>query len=311
MKVCNFLQRCNIKILSLCLSSGLLVILPGCARFAQEAPPVVLKKMDYRPMTPEEKRRQTESSATDRAELKSKLKAITGIPVKDMSLDNLLCAKEYAIALGQLEDASLYLERILQITEDQQILKTARLELADVYFDMGAFAKAGKHYGEYIVFYPGSLYREYAEYKAILCRFYQTLEHDRDQSKTKETLDLIQAYLDEVGNKEYIGEIKNIQRLCYQKIVDKEIYVINYYAKQKSFNAAQTRLNSVRSLYAQTVQDLEPQLLVLEMSLAEQQKDTEMFERKRKELINQYPNFASTVLVDATQKKKRDYVAFF
>ena len=125
MKVCNFLQRCNIKILSLCFSLGLLVILPGCARFAQEVPPVVLKKMDYRPMTPEEKRRQTESSATDRAELKTKLKAVAGVPAKDMSLSNLLLAKEYAIALGQLEDAATYLERILIITEDQQILKGA------------------------------------------------------------------------------------------------------------------------------------------------------------------------------------------
>lgn len=311
MKVRNFLQRCNNQILYLCTISGLMLLLPGCARFAQELPPVVLKKMEHRPLTPEEKRRQVEASQEQRAELKNKLRQVTKKPIPDMTFEQLNCAKEYAIQLGQLEDATQYLERILIITEDQQVLKSGRLELADVYFDMGKFEQAGKMYGEYVIFYPGSTYREYAEYKAILCRFYQTLEHDRDQSKTKDTLDMIQAYLDESGSKEYVHEIKNIQKLCYKKLVDQELYVVNFYTKKKSFEAAQHRINTVRNLYGKKIDDLEPQLLVWEIELAQRQADTQRVERKNKELINQFPHYAATTLAENEPKKKRDYVSFF
>ena len=247
----------------------------------------------------------------ERLTLKHKLKDETTLAPKDMSFEQLENAKNLTIELGYPQDAIVYLERMIVTTQDQEKLKELRLELADLYFDIGKFEKAGKLYGEYIISYPGSEHKEYAEYKAILCRFYLTLGTDRDQTKTEETLALIQTYLDEpMPSREYRLAIQDIQKQCWQKVRDREEYIFNFYLKQHKFEGAERRLAYIKEKFKGHLDDMPRLVLEMELTLASKQGKNDIIEQKQQELIQQFPQYASFVLAQTTPRKKSHVSTF-
>ena len=88
--------------------------------------------------------------------------------IRDMTIEELLTAKEYATALGNKELVIKYIkERLIVEIKDPEQLRNLRLELADLYFEKEEMKKATHCYLEYIKFYPVSKSRHYAEYIAI------------------------------------------------------------------------------------------------------------------------------------------------
>jgi len=111
-----------------------------------------------------------------------------GKNVNEMNIAELRRGKEFALLTDNKNAAIKMIDRMVVISTDQQEIAALYLERADLHFDLGRFAKAGKYYEEYLKMYPGSDKVDEVKYKTILCRFYQTLDIDRDQSKTKSAL---------------------------------------------------------------------------------------------------------------------------
>ncbi len=190
---------------------------------------------------------------------------VTRKTLKEMSLPELREAKEKALEKRQKESALSYLKRMLAICDDKDMLKDIMLELADLLFDMGKLEKAGVMYAEYMMLYPGSDSVEYAEYKGILCWFYRTLGHDRDQTQTEETLKLTDQFLERSDIfTTYASDVKKIKRQCYEKLYDSELSVFEFYLKRGSYNAAQSRLKSMEKRFLKPMPDIRPKLAALD-----------------------------------------------
>ncbi len=157
--------------------------------------------------------------------------------------------------------------------------------------------------------YPGSDKVDEVKYKSILCRFYQTLDIDRDQTKTKSTLALANEYLKQPDIfSSYQKDVKDIQKKCCKKLLESEIYVFNFYLKRGNTKAAQTRLDFMREHYMPAVPEVEPELLSLECELATKLGDFERVKAKKEELAQRFSN-EDTVVV--AQNKKPEYVSKF
>lgn len=227
--------------------------------------------------------------------------------IKTMTVEELQKAKEYYIAINNKTNAILYLEQIITIASDQQLLKDFRLELADLYFEQGLISKACKVYTSYLGLYPGSEHRAYVHYRAILCRFYETFSSDRDQTRTEETLVLTQEYLNRsITDKEfytvYATDVETIQKQCCKKLFEHDIDIFKFYYKKGNYKAADVHLAYMKKHYSKLYRESEPELLTLECTIAEQKHDLTRLLAKQTELKNKFPEHHATIMAQNTKK---------
>jgi len=213
-----------------------------------------------------------------------------------MEYEELEQAKNKQIIADNKEVAIKYLEQMLKLCDNINKLAQHLVELADLLFDCSKFGKAGKIYTEFTNLYPGSQQIEYAFYRAILCSFYQTLDAERDQTKTEETIQLIDNFLErEDIFRQYKDEVYRIQIACYQKLVASEINICTFYIKKSSYQSAQKRLDSLRTEWLPKIPAVESQIIILEIALAEKRGNEKIVVQKQQELKKKYPQEITTV----------------
>ncbi|MGB8366937.1 MAG: outer membrane protein assembly factor BamD [Candidatus Babeliales bacterium] len=218
-----------------------------------------------------------------------------------MAYEDLEIAKNKQIEDGNNDIAIKYLEQMLKLCDDIYKMAAHLLELGDLLFEGEKFEKSGKIYTEFTMLYPGNDQIEYALYRAILCSFYQTLDADRDQTKTTETIKLIDNFLDRADIfSQYKTEVYQIQSNCYQKLIASEIGICTFYIKRGSYRPAQKRLDGLQQEWLPKIPALESQVILLEITLAEKKGEKEIVEKKQQELQKKYP--AETILLAENKK---------
>lgn len=204
--------------------------------------------------------------------------------IKDMNYVELVQSRH---AYGaDAHHAIPYVERMLALCSDPVELKELRLEIAELQFTDGNLEKAEQAYREYSSYYPGSEDLEYAQYKEILCAFYQTLESDRDQTKAKEALNKSGEFLAQSLYHTYADDVHIIQQQCKRTIFDSEVHVFNFYLDQDKLPAAENRLAYMKEHYADDLQ-LQRPIIQLEALLAQKQGNITLFKEKEA-LLAQY-----------------------
>jgi outer membrane protein assembly factor BamD (BamD/ComL family) len=174
--------------------------------------------------------------------------------ISKMSFDELKVAKDALVAKKDTVVVAKYLEQMIKMSDDVKTTGGLMVELADVYFDLGELAKAELIFTEYARLYQGSDLIEYALYKAVLCSFYATLAADRDQTKTHETVKLANTFIarKDIFTK-YSSEVETIRTSCYQRIVESEIGIFNFYMHQGNLVSAQQRLDNLNKEWLEKV----------------------------------------------------------
>ncbi len=232
-----------------------------------------------------------------------------------LNLAELERGKQYYDALDNKEMAIKYIEEMIKKASDPQQLEHLRLELADNYFELGKFEEANKIYSLYISLYPGSEYRVYAHYQAILCRFYTSLSSDRDQTRTQEALALAQNYLNKAHKeqdsyKEYLDDVINIKKLCCDKLYESDLNIFNFYQNKGSLKACRIHLDQMKKRFQDIAhEDIQIKLLTLECSMAELEKDTTLLALKKSELEGKFPH-APILMASSEPTKKRAITQF-
>lgn len=165
----------------------------------------------------------------------------------DLTFEDLEHNRKYYITNNtDKETLARNLERMLSLCKDQDKICNIRLELADVYFDSNKLDKAATSYKEFVKLYPGNNMAEYASYKEILSNFKESLDFDRDQTKTKEALSLSENFVTKSKNKEHLKEIKQVIRDCKKKLLKAEINMFYFYLRKPNYKAAQKRLDYLK-----------------------------------------------------------------
>lgn len=221
-------------------------------------------------------------------------------------------AADLSIKLGWFDKALLYLQQLITNSKDSELIKVVKLEIADLLFEMGKLAKAQDAYAEFLELYPGCKHAEYAQYKNILCAFYQTLSPDRDQTPTRQTLALTESYLEKgLAYKQYRTEVAQIRQQCNVLLYENDVDIFNHYLKSKKYSSAAGRLAHIKMQHLPKLPNFEPNVLTLECRLAKAQGDTQVYELKLAQLNKKYPQHDQVTRVAHNSSKKKDYATRF
>lgn len=219
------------------------------------------------------------------------------IPTKLMNFAQAKYAKDY---FKNADDKFMHTkccERILALSGDQETACKTTLELAQISLDEGEYAKAQKYASLYQNLYPGSEDIEKASYINIKAHFLDTLNAERDQSKTSQTIELAKNFIKNNDLSDYTDTVKEMLESCYQKLIISELNVaqtylnrFNYSGRETSLAAAQARLDYVRRELLPQAEFTEGLLLNAEIKLASARKDMDKVKSKKHELDTKYPN---------------------
>lgn len=168
------------------------------------------------------------------------------------------------------------IERMIKLCDDAKELAQLTLQAGDLYFEKGYLTEAEQYYSEFSSIFQGNEKAEYASYRSIQCSFKRTHSFDRDQTKTEETIEMVNKFLEHQSFKTYIKEVEEIRTECYKKIAEREIYVCDFYIKKGSLKAAERRLDTIKSDWLSRVPEIAERVVMLEASVADLRKEKNM-----------------------------------
>lgn len=230
------------------------ILLIPTLTLAKDAAQPVATLQQAKPRSHKEKqkarREKTKKRKEKKAEEVKKTDAPKGKTLKTMSFADLKNSKEQLMKANDKETGCKYLEKMLPLANDLNERRDLTLELADTYFDIGELEKAGKMYKEFSTMYPSSGKVEVATYKAVLCSFYATLEADRDQTKTEDTIELATSFLDRTIYTTYAKDVKEILGNCRKKLFDNQLIIVKDYINRGRLTSAKTRIKNIRTQFA-------------------------------------------------------------
>ena len=236
---------------------------------------------------------------------KEKKKTPRKNPLADKSFIELALGKDKALRSNDLATAVKYLDAMRLVSTDHEQIQKTLLEMADLYFKLEDWIKAEKAYNEFVLLYPGSTRCDYAHYKAVECGIKLTLTIDRDQTKTQETLELAQQFINTYTQSEYLEAVTKLKVECNQKLFESDINIFNFYVNNKNFKAAQIRLDTLCKEHVPQLPTVEPQVLELSIKLAQAQNNTQGVLVTQLELAQKFPEHDITKkwVADVTQLK--------
>ncbi len=245
------------------------------------------------------KRRRKKRYATEQQKPKMVKKTISA-----MNFQELKQSKEALVADGNKEIAIKYAEKMIPLCTDMRELAQLMIELGDLYYQTRRLTKAFTVYREFVNLYPGSDHVEYALYRAIVCKFDEIADAERDQSQTKETIELALEFLERaelfVAYKE---EIEAILTKCRNRLFENEVSIFNFYLFNKRMAAANKRLDSIKKDFINMLPDAEPRIILLELDLAQAQKNEQIAQLKQEELITKFPDYVIRTAQNIPKKK--------
>jgi outer membrane assembly lipoprotein YfiO len=163
-----------------------------------------------------------------------------------MNFDELKEKKDECLKNNDMETAIKYLDRMMHLKTDLNELKSLMLEMAQMLFDKKDYAKASQMFNKFALLYPGSDEVELAMYQAIISNSNLMLDAEHDQSKTIETKELAQAFLERPSFTHYKKEVEIIAKQCDERLLESDINVFNFYMSRGNYVAANTRLEGIK-----------------------------------------------------------------
>ncbi|MFC1842213.1 outer membrane protein assembly factor BamD [Candidatus Dependentiae bacterium] len=293
----------NIEIKNLCMAMICLMALSGCVK---QGPDV--KKEAPKPKNLKTKR--TEKAADTKSHKK------TGKAFRDLNYEELKASKNRLLSEGRKDTAIKHIEKMIPLCGDIQELRDLTLEISDLFFETGNLKKAEQLYSQFGQLYPGDKNIEYATYKAILSNYWLTLDKERDQSKTKNTIELAKKFLDRSTIfRAYADEVQQILADCQNKLLESEIAIFKGYIQRGDQLSAKTRLANIEKDFLNEMPQTEPKLLALACEYAEIFDDKTLLVAKKEELNTKFPDYENElnkqVIVAQAEKEKISFVDKF
>ena len=239
-----------------------------------------------------------EKRAQAAAQAHSPLAAALGKKTKSMSYEEALLAQEYYRTNKQPDMVILTGERILAVAVDQsrkgmqEVLRKTRLELAELYLEKGNYANAEKHAQDYLTFYPGSLESKKASFVSLSGALRSQSHSQRDQQKTKTTIEQATAYLEKYPqDTEFRPRVEEMLHQSYLKLIKSELTIIGTILNTArnanspaSLLSAEKRLIELKEKLLPHAPEAKKRVLETELEIAQEQVNNERIQTIRTEL---------------------------
>lgn len=236
--------------------------------------------------------------------------------VKDMTFDEAKEAKAYYDADNNEALSIECAQRLIALGTDQEVVRVAILELAQIFLNNADYEKAQKYASDYHLLFPGTDQAKEASYLAIKAAFLSTLTADRDQTKTQATLELAQNFVTRYTNdNEYVQSVNDMQNACYEKLLDSEIKVVDTYMSRYNYSghdaplkAANNRVAYIKDKLLPHLPSEEERILNLELTIAQSSNKPELVAQKQLEIATKFgPNKDQQAMLLAQETKKAAY----
>lgn len=224
---------------------------------------------------------------------------------EDLTFNELKERTLSALKEKNYKDAIQPLETILSQHNEKKELSKYKLMLADSYFHTGNLPSAYQMYSNFKEFYPADKEAEYATYQAIKSDFYQTLNVDCDQTKTDKTINLCKKYIKNSNYSKYQKDVEDIEYTCQRKLIDKEVYVYNFYLRKGKIKSAKNRLEYLKENFIDIDPSLKARIVYLEAKLAQKEKNDNELAEKIDILNEQYPDSQFTRMAQQLNYKRK------
>lgn len=229
--------------------------------------------------------------------MKPAQQSLNGLTMSQMNFDQLLMRKNELIVMGDYQTAIKYVQRMLTLSETSAQQVYIMMELGELYMKTGDYRRAEIAFVDFAKLYPSNEFVEQAFVKAIECSWMQTPQFDRDQTKTEETLSLINEFAqrEAIFGQQSIEKVKDIQHKCMLKLVDQKLDIARQYINRNAFRSAHKRLADIRTVDMPKLPELEPIVLQLEFDLAVAEDTEAIALLKKEELLKKYPEHEITI----------------
>lgn len=221
---------------------------------------------------------------------------VQGRTLSEMSYAQLCRRKNELILMGDYETAIRYLERMLRVIERPEQIVYIMLELGELFMKSGNYRKAERMYVDFVKLYPSNQFAEQAYVKAIEASWMQTLQPDRDQTKTESTIALIQEFLtrDALYSSDNVAHVMAINEKCHEKLAESSILIAQNYVVLGQYGAAHKRIEAIADQVAKLT-SVEPKYLEVTIELAFAEGNHDKAKQLQADLQQRYPEHEVTL----------------
>ncbi|OGP89361.1 MAG: hypothetical protein A2031_06995 [Deltaproteobacteria bacterium RBG_19FT_COMBO_43_11] len=144
-------------------------------------------------------------------------------------------------------------EYFLRLKEEyplHELTILARIGIADSYYSDKDYMEAENEYNDFIVFHPTNENVPYAIYQIGMCHYNQIEAIDRDQTSTVKARREFEKLIARYPDSKFSTMAEKLLRECKQKLAEQEFYVGQFYFRQKKYQAALARFETIAQNYA-------------------------------------------------------------
>jgi outer membrane protein assembly factor BamD len=199
----------------------------------------------------------------------------------------------YSRGSTEYQDASYkkareYFQRLKEEYPLHDLALLAELGIADSYFSDKEYSEAESAYTDFISLHPTNENIPYAIYQMGMCHYNQIGSIDRDQTETIRARKEFERLTARFPESKFSMIAEKLSRECKQKIAEHEFYVGEYYLKQKKYQAALNRFETITRDYANVGLDYKVAYFIAEtkLKIAEEEKKERENERAKLEKLN-------------------------
>lgn len=127
----------------------------------------------------------------------------------------------------------------------------AQLKLADAFYYKHDYENAFLSYQQFIKLHPKHEQAPYALYQAGMCYFHQIPSIDRDQTPTKNALEMFKRLIKEHPTSRYAKRALTKIKICQEKLAAHEFYVGRFYYRTGRYKSALLRFRNLIENYCE------------------------------------------------------------
>ena len=165
-----------------------------------------------------------------------------------LSKEDLVAKADGAFGERRWRDARRYYSHLYDVYPNDPAGRNALLRIADTYFEQGGdinLVEAQYKYRDFINRYPGSENVDYATLQIAMVSFRQMERPDRDQTKTRETIQKLEEMISLYPNSKHreLAETRLVE--ARNVLAAHEHLVARFYMRRGAYKAALARLNGL------------------------------------------------------------------
>jgi outer membrane protein assembly factor BamD len=139
------------------------------------------------------------------------------------------------------EDSVDAFKKVKELFPEHPLAQQAQILVGEANFKAEKYEDAVLAYDEFVKLYPFNINVPYARYKEALCFYKQISDKEREQNFTRQAVDKFLQLINNFPDSPYAVKAHEHIKDCRSRIAEQEVYIGNFYLRNKKYKAAEKR----------------------------------------------------------------------